>query len=212
LIGQENRPENLVRLRRYVLIFNCSKTEGNPYSNITIVFPSWFTIDSFPRNSWFPSFEFRILVDGKNSYNMVGEYNNGELYFDNFSDLYRRMRTFAIAGRVTLRCACDRTDCKDRLCEIEQHSLCAAGSAFPARAQLMNGPQKFAHFHGRSSCSICAAKALRSSAPTVLNPVAADARSMALISRVGADRRPLYSSMKSSTPPGKENTARASTL
>jgi hypothetical protein len=40
---------------------------------------------------------------------------------------------------------------------------------------VMNGPEKLAHFHGRSSCSICTAKALRSSAPAVLNPIAADA-------------------------------------
>jgi hypothetical protein len=100
-----------LRLRKYafddtglknVLIFNCSKTEGSPYSNITIVFPSWFTIESFPRNSWFPKFEFRVLVDGRNSYNMVGEYNNGELYFDKTPQTEEIFRSALLADRLSI--------------------------------------------------------------------------------------------------------------
>jgi hypothetical protein len=100
-----------LRLRKYayddtglknLIIFNCSKTEGNPYSNITIVFPSWFTIASFPRNSWFPSLEFRILVDRKNSYNMVGEYNNGELYFDKTPQTDKIFRSVLLADQLSI--------------------------------------------------------------------------------------------------------------
>jgi hypothetical protein len=77
---------------RNSFIFNCSKNEGHPYSNITIVFPSWLNFKSFPRNVWYPNFNFRILVDNTNSYGLSGEYQDGELYFDETpqtSDIFR---------------------------------------------------------------------------------------------------------------------------
>jgi hypothetical protein len=85
-----------------VIILNCSKREGNPYSNITFVLPPWYEIRSFPRSSWFAKFQFRIVLDGKDSIGLVGEYRKGEIFFDRTPEQVALFRQIILADSIDL--------------------------------------------------------------------------------------------------------------
>jgi hypothetical protein len=99
------KSSNSVMFRRYsyadnrfpnLIIFNCAIGSTMTLSNLTFIVPKNLQIKSFPRESWFLKFEFRVLINDVSSVSADGEYNKGEIYVDltpSFKDNFTKLMT-----------------------------------------------------------------------------------------------------------------------
>lgn len=85
-----------------LIMFNCSKDVSKAASHLTFVLPKAFMPDSFPRSTWLPKIDFRILIDSKLSVLMAGEYRNGEFYLDLNTDSKENFDRIMLADTLAI--------------------------------------------------------------------------------------------------------------
>jgi hypothetical protein len=85
-----------------LIMFNFSKDVTKAASYLTFVLPKPFQPDSFPRSTWLPKIDVRILIDGDLSLLMPGEYRDGEFYFDLNTDTKDRFNKIMLADTLAI--------------------------------------------------------------------------------------------------------------
>jgi hypothetical protein len=65
-----------------VWIMSCPGPNNNSYPHLDLVLPKMFGVRSFRRDNWIPKLTVRFLIDGGYSVTMEGEYQDGEIFFD----------------------------------------------------------------------------------------------------------------------------------
>ena len=85
-----------------LITFKCSKDVTKAASYLTFVLPKSFQPDSFPRSTWLPKIDVRILIDDDLSVLMPGEYRNGEFYFDLNTDTRDKFDKIMLADTLAI--------------------------------------------------------------------------------------------------------------
>lgn len=133
-----------------VIIFNCSKKEGHPFSNLTVVFPPTIEIKSFPRMSWEPKIDVRVLIGDKSSVSMLGEYRDGELYIDmtpNGRNYFKSM----LEGNTIAFAFGEKNDVISFILTEKMDNFIAD----PATIKLLPEIERFSHYSRSEALNIC---------------------------------------------------------
>jgi hypothetical protein len=87
---------------RNMIMFNCSKDFSKAASHLTFVLPKEFHPDSFPRSTWLPKIEVRVLIDDRLSVLMPAEYRDGELFADLNTDTQENFEKLMLADTLAI--------------------------------------------------------------------------------------------------------------